>query len=122
VFGVETVRYETIGELRKALADIEKKTGDAHELNQIASAIFFRHAIWLRYGLGSVVVTANGDALLILLGWGRDVKTWRDGLKAILIAHAKHNGLKRLQVCSPRKGWARVFGIKPQGDLYEVEI
>ncbi len=122
MIGFETVRYETIGELRRGIADIAKKTGDVHELNKIATWIIRKRAMWFRSDGLNVVATINGDALLILLGWGDDLKGFKEPMKAVLIDAAKQNGLKKLQVCSPRKGWARVFGIKPSGDLYEENI
>lgn len=122
MIGFETVRYETIGELRNGLARIAQKTSDTHDLNRIATLIFHKRAMWFRSDGLNVVTTINDDALLILLGWGDAIATYKAPMKAVLIAHAKQNGLNKLQVCSPRKGWARVFGIKPKGELYEEDI
>jgi hypothetical protein len=122
IIGVETGRYQTIGELRRGLDMVRKKTGDSHDLNEIATAIFFRRAIWFRCELGSVVATVNESALLVLLGWGREMWRWRGAMTKVLIAHAQHNGLSQLQMRSPRQGWVRVLDIQPQGDLYEVKI
>jgi hypothetical protein len=122
MIGYETVRYDTIEELRRGLDLIEKRGGNRVDLNSIASRIANKHAVWLRSPGLNVVLEKYEDTLLIYLGWGDDVKTWLAPMKAAVIAHAKQNGATKLQVCSPRKGWARLFGIRPQGEVYEELI